>query len=120
MCIVQWPGRVPLAHTRTLPILTLGRVHCLCATTVAKLSGQVWHDRDFNGTQDDANRTLSGVLVRLLDSATQEEVANTTTDSAGTYTFTNLENGTYIVQVVKPTDLPWLFTKQVRHEFPRC
>ncbi|WP_298624811.1 SdrD B-like domain-containing protein, partial [uncultured Zoogloea sp.] len=75
----------------------------LVAPVVAASYGdKVWLDKNANGVQDAGEAGLSGVTVKLLNSA-GSVVATTTTDANGNYLFTNLTPGDYSAQVVAPT-----------------
>ncbi|MCA0454207.1 MAG: carboxypeptidase regulatory-like domain-containing protein [Chloroflexi bacterium] len=76
------------------------------------LGDYVWRDNNDDGLQTGGEPAISGVTVRLLDSAgaavddpntngTQAYTA--TTNASGLYSFTNLYPGTYIVEFVTPT-----------------
>ncbi|QDT05620.1 Serine-aspartate repeat-containing protein D precursor [Rubripirellula lacrimiformis] len=67
----------------------------------ASLSGRVHVDLDDDCELDPNEETLAGVTIRLIDS-NGEEVARTTTDSEGKYTFIDLEPGTYTVIEEQP------------------
>ncbi len=62
--------------------------------------GRVWVDSNGNGTQNGIERSLAGVQV-LLTGASQ---AQTTTGADGTYSFNNLDPGTYTVEFVLPAE----------------
>ncbi|NDY94015.1 SdrD B-like domain-containing protein, partial [Ideonella livida] len=68
----------------------------------AKVGDRVWEDKNFNGVQDAGESGISGVTVKLLNSA-GGVVATTTTNSSGNYQFSNLAAGNYKVQVVAPS-----------------
>ncbi|MDR3572311.1 MAG: sortase, partial [Anaerolineaceae bacterium] len=70
---------------------------------MAALGDFVWEDKNADGIQDAGEPGLSGVTVNLMDGAGTSEVATTTTDSAGKYSFTNLLPGSYSVQFVEPS-----------------
>lgn len=69
------------------------------------ISGLAWLDSNQNGQRDDGETLLSGIEVRLLNKNTNEIVKDVTTGaekitrtlSTGEYTFTNLEEGEYLV-----------------------
>ena len=68
------------------------------------VSGAVWVDQNRNGQKDAGEAQLPGIKVLLFDVSTNNiaidrdgVLAETTTDSSGTYTFTKIENGNYIV-----------------------
>ncbi|MCK6373166.1 MAG: carboxypeptidase regulatory-like domain-containing protein, partial [Zoogloea sp.] len=68
----------------------------------ASYGDKVWLDKNANGVQDAGEAGLSGVTVKLLNSA-GSVVSTTTTDASGNYLFTNLTPGDYSAQVVAPT-----------------
>lgn len=67
---------------------------------VSKLSlgNRVWLDANNNGQQDEGEGGLEGFTIRLLD-ANNAELRQTTTDATGRYLFTDLDAGTYTIQV---------------------
>ena len=66
------------------------------------IGGIVWFDSSRNGVQPDLPTGLAGVRVELLD-ASQALLADTTTDTAGAYSFDGLVPGaTYHVRVLPP------------------
>ncbi len=67
----------------------------------ASLAGRVHLDANGDCTYNPGEQLLSGVTIRLLDAAGQE-VARTTTDSAGRYKFEGLPPGTYTVIETQP------------------
>lgn len=82
---------------------------------VAKLSGQVWLDRDFNGTQDADEQYVPGVNVTLFNAA-GDPLGTAATDASGKYLFTDLYPGDYYVVVDLPAanaSGPFYFTQQV-------
>lgn len=68
----------------------------------ATIGDFVWDDQNVNGTQDDGEPGITGVLVKLHDCDTGDEIANTTTNGTGYYNFTNLEPGDYYVNFTAP------------------
>ncbi|MBZ0302303.1 MAG: carboxypeptidase regulatory-like domain-containing protein, partial [Anaerolineae bacterium] len=78
----------------------------------ASLGNFVWRDFDRDGIQDGGATEygIVGVVVNLYDSG-DNFIATTTTDSNGSYNFTNLAPGTYYVEFVLPT-VGWEFTLQ--------
>jgi LPXTG-site transpeptidase (sortase) family protein len=63
----------------------------------------VWNDLNANGIQDAGEPGISGVTVRLLDSAGTTTLATITTDASGNYLFDNLTPGDYRVEFVLPS-----------------
>ncbi len=74
---------------------------------VALLSGgsvgdRVWLDADFDGIQDEGEKGLAGVTVKLLDSKLVL-LQSTATDGNGNYAFGGLNAGSYTVEFVPLT-----------------
>jgi hypothetical protein len=65
----------------------------------ATLGNLVWHDANNNGIKDKAELGIPGVTVRLLDADNLSVVSTTTTGADGSYLFTGLLPGTYVVEV---------------------
>lgn len=68
------------------------------------ISGRAWLDENNNGQRDNAEPTLSGVKVRVVDANTGKEAKNSNGDiitavsaSDGRYSLIDLAKGTYIV-----------------------
>ena len=55
----------------------------------------VWCDTDKDGKQDSGENGISGVTVKLMNSAGTSVLATTTTNSSGAYLFSNLAAGNY-------------------------
>ena len=68
----------------------------------ASVGDLVWDVANGNGVQDADEQGLPGVVVRLLDPATGEAIAETTTDDAGAYAFSDLIPGDYVVDFALP------------------
>lgn len=68
------------------------------------LTGTVFSDDNGNGVQDNEEAGIPDMIVLYLNLADHSNTARTTTDSSGTYTFTDIPAGNYLVQVVG-TDL---------------
>lgn len=62
------------------------------------IQGKVWEDSNGNGQQDQAEEFLPGITVTLMD-AELNQLGTTETDENGHYSFENLRNGHYIIQV---------------------
>ncbi|TWU60273.1 Serine-aspartate repeat-containing protein D precursor [Rubripirellula tenax] len=67
----------------------------------ASLFGQVFVDTDDDCERDEDELLLAGVTIRLVD-ASGTEVATTTTNADGAYSFTGLRPGTYTVIESQP------------------
>ena len=63
------------------------------------ISDLVFEDQNFNGIQDAGESGLAGVTVNLLDQS-MNVLLSTVTDGSGLYSFSNLNPGNYIVEVV--------------------
>jgi SdrD B-like domain len=68
----------------------------------ASIGTTVWMDTNQDGLDDNGEQGVAGVTVDLL-SGTGSFIECTTTDASGLYQFTNLDAGTYQVQVIVPT-----------------
>lgn len=62
-----------------------------------KLTGTAWLDSNKDGMRTTDEQLLSGIVVRLVDSQTGEIQTSVTTDANGTYTFSGITNGDYLV-----------------------
>lgn len=68
------------------------------------ISGVAWLDENLNGQRDENEQVLQGIIVRLLNTKTNEFVKNTNnenlevkTNSNGFYSFDSISKGEYIV-----------------------
>ena len=62
------------------------------------ISGLAWIDNNEDGARQSTEEVFSGITVMLLDTQNSNKViAQTETDGNGTYIFTNLKSGNYIV-----------------------
>jgi uncharacterized repeat protein (TIGR01451 family) len=68
-------------------------------TTAATIGGVAWNDANNNGIKDRTEAALPGVTVRLLDATGTTQVVTTTTATDGSYQFTGLVPGTYVVEI---------------------
>ncbi|MDD3328251.1 MAG: SdrD B-like domain-containing protein, partial [Zoogloea sp.] len=80
--------------------LVVSSASAFCATDVS-IGDRVWNDANMNGVQDAGEDGISGVTVKLLNSA-GSVVTTTTTDANGNYLFSKLAAGDYKIQVVTP------------------
>ncbi len=76
---------------------------------VPAIGDRVWEDLDADGIQDPGEGGIAGIAVRLFD-AEGAEIASTTTNGDGKYSFRNLWYGKYHVEV----DIPDGFTASPR------
>jgi hypothetical protein len=81
------------------------------APTTTTISGTLYEDTDGGDDFDNGETTLpANITVKLLDS-NNNIVATTTTAANGAYTFTNVTNGNYKIQVdTSDTDIPAGYT----------
>lgn len=68
------------------------------------ISGIAWYDENNNGKKDETEKTISGIKANLLNTETNQLVKDTsgrtmetTTDGSGTYIFSGIKTGKYIV-----------------------
>ena len=73
-------------------------------TTKNSISGMAWVDANKNGVRESAEKPLTGISARLVNTKTNKFVTDekgekleVTTNSNGAYTFENIEEGKYIV-----------------------
>ncbi|MGE0816431.1 MAG: SdrD B-like domain-containing protein [Vicinamibacterales bacterium] len=71
-------------------------------TGVVSLGNLVWWDGNRNAVADIGEIGLQGVTLRLIASNGTTVLGTTTTDVSGHYLFSNLQPGTYYVEVVAP------------------
>ena len=71
---------------------------------LASLGDIVFEDTDGNGVQDAGEPGVGGVSVNLLDENGVATGRFATTVADGTYSFTGLDAGTYIVEFIEPAD----------------
>jgi LPXTG-site transpeptidase (sortase) family protein len=112
--VVGVTGSVPGDYENIIPVGTLTNNEnatnnqpaidtlTITATTgLAALGDYVWGDANANGIQDAGETGIANVTVRLLDE-NGNELATTTTNASGFYSFTDLTPGTYRVDFVPP------------------
>jgi len=76
------------------------------------ISGRVWYDDNFNSAEDDTELGIEDIEVNLLDE--DLNILNTTfTDADGNYSFSNLNAGTYRIEIIKSDDLDFSFWHHV-------
>ncbi len=78
----------------------LGYLKCPTQSSIS-IGDYVWNDVDKDGIQDGNESGISGVTVKLLD-CSGNFIASTTTNNSGYYSFNNIPQGDYIIQVVAP------------------
>ena len=64
---------------------------------VADIGDYVWNDENGDGVQDSTESGIEGVTVYLIDNATGDTIATTTTDADGMYLFEDVPAGEYVV-----------------------
>ena len=62
-----------------------------------RITGTVWLDGNRDSAKDDTEETMPNIKAKLLNSNTNQIIAETTTNIQGQYIFNNLEQGNYIV-----------------------
>lgn len=73
-------------------------------TAPSSIGDFIWEDTDANGEQNEIGTGIQNVEVILLDS-NGIEITSVLSDASGNYTFNNLSDGSYYVQVIKPAGL---------------
>ncbi len=76
------------------------------------ISGKVWVDSNKNGIIDNNETGLEGVTLRLINTSSNNEEANTTTNTNGEYKFDGLPKGNYKVRI-EHSDKYYLTEKNV-------
>ncbi len=66
-------------------------------TKTYKISGLAWFDENQNGMRDTQEKMLSGITVKLVDSNSGVIKQTQTTGDDGSYVFTGLVNGNYLI-----------------------
>ena len=66
-------------------------------TKTYKISGTAWLDANENGIRDEGENRMESVTAMLVDSSSGVIKATTTTNHNGEYTFSGLQNGSYLV-----------------------
>ncbi len=67
------------------------------ASKTYKITGIAWVDSNQDGMRNNNEELLAGVVVRLVNSETGVISQSITTDSNGTYAFSGVQNGNYLV-----------------------
>ncbi len=76
--------------------------------TFLQLGNKVWNDLNYNGIQDGAEVGIPNLTVKLYKDNNNDNIADggfistVTTDASGTYLFSNLAPGNYIIGVTPP------------------
>jgi hypothetical protein len=68
-----------------------------------QIGDRAWLDGNGDGTQDNGEIGLAGVLIHVLDPVSHAVVADATTDAQGMYLVTGLRPGVYDVQLAPET-----------------
>ncbi len=79
----------------------------------ASVTGRVWIDNNTQNHVDNgttAEQGVVGVTINLIEAATGNTVATTTTGVEGVYNFTGLKPDSYLIEVIEPADMG--FVKQ--------
>jgi hypothetical protein len=72
------------------------------AAALLTITGLVWLDEDGNGLFETTEEPLAGVYVTLRECVVQTYKGLVQTDAIGQYVFTNLDEGLYYVDFLKP------------------
>jgi hypothetical protein len=102
--------RLALAVSATLLVV----LACTCTNPLTRLRGQVpgaggiggrvWFDTNGNGLQDEGERRLPDIEVRLVDEA-GNQLESTKTDANGEYHLAQAEAGSYVIWFIPPNGL---------------
>ena len=65
------------------------------SANILSIKGTRYNDSNSNGVMDDGENGLAGAIIRLMQNGTQ--IAITTTDEHGHYSFNNLSKGLYLI-----------------------
>lgn len=71
---------------------------------VTIISGRIWHDKNFDGVQNELEPGLRGILVDLYKCSDDQWLGGTRTVAGGDYIFEELEDGQYYVVVTVSTE----------------
>ena len=63
------------------------------------IEGKVWQDSNTNGVIDDGEKYLGNITLKLINTSNNSEVAKTTTNENGEYSFNDLAKGKYKVAI---------------------
>lgn len=66
-------------------------------TKTYKITGTAWIDSNENGMRDDDESRMENVTAMLVDSSSGVIKSTVTTNSSGEYTFSGIQNGSYLV-----------------------
>lgn len=106
MTVKAYPGSWPLvvAGMLVLAAFLIGSTHPLGAAGTGAIKGTVFFDSNGNSIRDSGEAALAGVAMQALDAGSNGQIYNstTTTGADGSYTFSALNPGSY---VVNETDL---------------
>lgn len=87
----------------SLIVIGLGAQLCaLPRTAPTTVSGMVWLDANGDGVRDPDEKGMPGMEVGLVTAADSNVVAQTTTDAAGGYTFSSVEEHAFRVAFALP------------------
>lgn len=97
-----------MKRTSIFPLLLILISNTLFGQTAppltSSISGVVWQEsKPFNGTRSISEKTIPGILVKLLDAGTQEVIATALSNASGAFVL-KANAGTYFIEYVFPTD----------------
>lgn len=110
-----WTSTIKLAEGEHIRTIDAGLIAPpVDPAQTGSIGDYVWYDKNGNGQQDEGERGVNGVTVRLYDSAGKLVATTVTADNGagkrGYYLFTDLQPGNYTVEFVLPGGLK--FTAQ--------
>ncbi len=79
----------------------MAMLFCSFQTSAANISGRVWDDLNTNGIQDLGEPGMSSIWV-LLQDANGNQLDGKLTGANGSYSFSNVAAGTYILKIANP------------------
>ncbi|QLG69612.1 MAG: internalin, putative [Candidatus Woesebacteria bacterium] len=98
-------SNLPTSPSATIKLAAGENVTCTFTNTKrGSVAGIKYNDINGNGVKNDGENGLSGWTVKLMDEAGTTELASTTTDVNGNYSFMNIVPGNYKVCEINQTD----------------
>ena len=101
---------VPNPSPTTLPVI-ISEVPTITPPTTLTLTGIVWLDEDQNGMKETTEPPMPNQFVNLRECIDDMWVAINQTDDMGQYYFTNITEGNYYIDYLKPPGGGYNFTE---------